>query len=42
MQQVQLGTEFVAGYEALLQFITVSAFVLDGFAFDAEKEIGEA
>ena len=38
----QLGTEFVAGNEVLLQFITVSAFVLDGFAFVAEKEIGEA
>ena len=38
----QLGTRFVAGNEVLLQFITVSAFVLDGFAFVAEKEIGEA
>ncbi|MEL6724154.1 MAG: MATE family efflux transporter [Pseudomonadota bacterium] len=38
----QLGTEYVAGNEVLLQFITVSAFVLDGFAFVAEKEIGEA
>ena len=38
----QLGTQYVAGNEVLLQFITVSAFVLDGFAFVAEKEIGEA
>jgi len=38
----KLGTEYVAGNEVLLQFITVSAFVLDGFAFVAEKEIGEA
>ncbi|MEM9375009.1 MAG: MATE family efflux transporter [Pseudomonadota bacterium] len=38
----QLGTEYVAGNEVLLQFITVSAFVLDGFAFVAEKEVGEA
>ena len=38
----QLGTEYVAGYEVLLQFITVAAFVLDGIAFVAEKEIGEA
>ena len=38
----QLGTEYVAGNEVLLQFITVAAFVLDGFAFVAEKEIGEA
>ncbi|NQY14435.1 MAG: MATE family efflux transporter, partial [Henriciella sp.] len=38
----QLGTEYVAGNEVLLQFITVAAFVLDGFAFVAEKEVGEA
>ena len=38
----QLGTQYVAGNEVLLQFITVAAFVLDGFAFVAEKEIGEA
>ena len=38
----RLGTEYVAGNEVLLQFITVAAFVLDGFAFVAEKEIGEA
>ncbi|MEO0548498.1 MAG: MATE family efflux transporter [Pseudomonadota bacterium] len=37
-----MGTATLAGNEVLLQFITVSAFVLDGFAFVAEKEIGEA
>lgn len=38
----QLGTAELAGNEVLLQFITVSAFILDGFAFVAEKEVGEA
>ena len=38
----QMGTAQLAGNEVLLQFITVAAFVLDGFAFVAEKEIGEA
>jgi MATE family multidrug resistance protein len=37
-----MGTAQLAGNEVLLQFITVSAFVLDGFAFVAEKEVGEA
>ena len=37
-----LGTGALAGNEVLLQFVTVAAFVLDGFAFVAEKEIGEA
>lgn len=36
------STAIVAGNEVLLQFITVSAFVLDSFAFVAEKEVGEA
>jgi len=36
------GTEAVAGNQVLLQLIAVSAFVLDGFAFLAEKEVGEA
>lgn len=36
------GTAILAGNEILLQFITVSAFILDGYAFVAEKEIGEA
>ncbi len=36
------GTAQLAGNEVLLQFITVSAFVLDSFAFIAEKEAGEA
>lgn len=37
-----MGTAQLAGNEVLLQFITVAAFVLDGFAFVAEKEIGGA
>lgn len=37
-----LGAATLAGNEVLLQFVAVSAFVLDGFAFVAEKEIGEA
>lgn len=36
------GTAALAGNEILLQFITVSMFVLDGIAFIAEKEVGEA
>tara|TARA_Y100000052_G_scaffold27554_2_gene36257 strand:+ start:4130 stop:5449 length:1320 start_codon:yes stop_codon:yes gene_type:complete len=36
------GTAILAGNEILLQFVTVSAFILDGYAFVAEKEIGEA
>lgn len=36
------GTAILAGNEVLLQFITVSAFILDGYAFVAEKEVGEA
>ena len=38
----QMDTAQLAGNEVLLQFITVAAFVLDGFAFVAEKEVGEA
>lgn len=38
----QVGTAALAGNEVLLQFITVAAFVLDAFAFVAEKEIGQA
>lgn len=38
----QLGTATLAGNQVLLQFITVAAFVLDGVAFVAEKEVGEA
>lgn len=37
-----LGTAILAGNEILLQFVSVSAFILDGYAFVAEKEIGEA
>ena len=38
----KVGTAELAGNEVLLQFITVSAFVLDAFAFVTEKEAGEA
>lgn len=38
----RVGSAAVAGNQVLLQFISVSAFVLDAFAFVAEKEIGEA
>lgn len=38
----RIGTAELAGNEVLLQFVTVAAFVLDGFAFIAEKETGEA
>lgn len=37
-----MDTATVAGNEVLLQFIAVSAFVLDSFAFVLEKEAGEA
>lgn len=37
-----ISTATTAGNEVLLQFIAVAAFVLDGFAFVAEKEAGEA
>lgn len=36
------GTAMLAGNQVLLQFIAVSAFVLDAFAFVAEKEAGAA
>mgnify|MGYP003881708031 CR=1 FL=1 len=36
------GTDVVAGNEVLLQFVAVSALVLDAFAFLTEKEAGEA
>ncbi len=38
----KVGTAELAGNEVLLQFITVSAFVLDALAFVTEKEAGEA
>jgi MATE family multidrug resistance protein len=37
-----ISTAATAGNAVLMQFITVAAFVLDGFAFVAEKEAGEA
>ncbi len=38
----RVGVAELAGNQVLLQFIAVAAFVLDSFAFIAEKEIGEA
>lgn len=38
----QQGIAAMAGNQVLLQFIAVSAFVLDAFAFVAEKEAGAA
>ena len=38
----RLGSSMVAANQVLLQFIAVSAFVLDAFAFVTEKEVGEA
>lgn len=38
----RLGSVYVAGNQVLLQFISVSAFVLDAFAFVAEAEVGKA
>ncbi|ABI78199.1 putative DNA-damage-inducible protein F [Hyphomonas neptunium ATCC 15444] len=38
----QQGIAVMAGNQVLLQFIAVSAFVLDAFAFVAEKEAGAA
>lgn len=38
----QVGTQALAGNQVLLQFVAVAAFVLDAFAFIAEKEIGQA
>lgn len=38
----RISTWALAGNEVLLQFVAVAAFVLDGFAFIAQKEIGEA
>lgn len=37
-----LGEATLAGNQILLQLVAVSAFVLDAFAFVAEKEVGEA
>ena len=38
----RVGTTALAGNEILRQFVTVMAFVLDAFAFVAEKETGAA
>ncbi|MEM7766681.1 MAG: MATE family efflux transporter [Pseudomonadota bacterium] len=38
----RVGTAALAGNEVLRQFVTVMAFVLDAFAFVAEKEAGAA
>ncbi|MCA9566995.1 MAG: MATE family efflux transporter [Myxococcales bacterium] len=37
-----VGPDALAGNQVLLQLVTVAAFVLDAFAFVAEKEAGEA
>ncbi len=37
-----LGTAVLAANQVLMQFVAVSAHVLDGVAFIAEKEVGEA
>ena len=37
-----ISTAVTAGNEVLLQFIAVAAFILDGYAFIAEKEAGAA
>ena len=38
----RLGATTLAANQVLMQFVTVSAFVLDGFAFTAESRIGQA
>ena len=37
-----LGTVPLAANHVLMQFVSVSAFVLDGFAFTAEQRVGAA
>ena len=38
----RLGTATLAAQAVLMQFVTVAAFVLDGFAFTAEARVGQA
>lgn len=38
----RLGAPTLAANQVLMQFVSVSAFVLDGFAFTAESRIGQA
>ncbi|TPG41459.1 MATE family efflux transporter [Sphingomonas koreensis] len=38
----RLGATTLAANQVLMQFVSVSAFVLDGFAFAAESRIGQA
>lgn len=38
----QLGAVALAGNHVLMQFVSLSAFVLDGFAFTAESRVGMA
>lgn len=38
----RLGETTLAANQVLMQFVSVSAFVLDGFAFTAESRIGQA
>ncbi|MCW3835245.1 MATE family efflux transporter [Sphingomonas canadensis] len=38
----RLGAETLAANQVLLQFVSIVAFVLDGFAFTAESRVGQA
>ena len=38
----RLGDVALAANHVLMQFVTVAAFVLDGFAFTAESRVGQA
>lgn len=38
----RLGAPTLAANQVLMQFVSISAFVLDGFAFTAESRIGQA
>tara|TARA_Y100000815_G_scaffold214681_1_gene199701 strand:+ start:1941 stop:3269 length:1329 start_codon:yes stop_codon:yes gene_type:complete len=38
----RLGTETLAANQVLMQFVSIAAFVLDGFAFTAESRVGNA
>ncbi|QIG82020.1 MATE family efflux transporter [Sphingosinithalassobacter tenebrarum] len=38
----RLGTEVLAANQVLMQFVSIAAFVLDGFAFTAESRVGNA
>jgi len=38
----RLGTDALAANQVLMQFVSVAAFVLDGFCFTAESRVGQA